>query len=266
MARVPAVGEDHALPGSSGVCAPLVSWVGFSDCDAELGDVVLLLLRGGGGGGGGGCDGRGSFSGDVAHLASSTFSAAPVLVWFGRLATVAVVGVAEEAEVEVDLVVVGVASGRQRDVSGPAGSPHLCCWTSSCVWLSASGCCCCCGRFDGSSRSTGPFVVPQCLQGLSVHKLHGAPILSDATTPTGLTSAALWRSDVALQVLSAVDEGSAATGPSWRERGFVSSDADDTTGLTSASSVCVEFQRGWAFLADKCFRMLHWREMTPWSH
>lgn len=115
MARVPAVGEAHALPGSSGICASLTSWVGFCDGTAELGDVILLLP----GRGGCDCDGE-SFSGDVAHLASSSFTTAPVLVWFGRLATV------EVRVAEVELVVVVVASGRQRDVSGPAGSPHLC--------------------------------------------------------------------------------------------------------------------------------------------
>lgn len=118
MARVPAVGEDHALPDGSAVCASLASWVGFCDAGAELDNVILLLPRGGGCGGTGG---GWSFSGNVVHAAPSTFTTAPMLVWFGRLA-IEVVGVGEEEEVEV----VVVASGRQRDVSGPAGSPHLC--------------------------------------------------------------------------------------------------------------------------------------------
>lgn len=111
-------------------------------------------------------------------------------------------------------------------------------------------------------------MVPQCLQGLSAHELHGAPLLCVTAVPADLTSTALWRSDVVVQGLDAAAVGSAATGPSWRgEHGFLSSEADATTGLTSASSVCAELQRGVRdFLADKCFRMLHWREMTPWSH
>lgn len=233
MARVPAVGEDHARPPSSGVCRPSPSSEGLGGGDAGLEEDLRKARECG-------CDVGISFP---AHAVSSSFTAVAAPVWFGRLV------VAPEVSEAL------VPSSVRWVVSGPAGQVHLCWQTSSKLELGSSPCCCLKGR---PSLSTRPFVVPQSWQGLSVHELHGVP-----RSLSVLSTAAPFRSTVVVAQGLESAEGSVLQ----RERGFLSAASEVTMGLTSASSAWEEVQGGvWGRLVHRCFMMLHCSEMTPWSH